>query len=59
MIMFSVVRRPILDIAALKWEMRQKMDFQDGVFRSPLEFDLIMRRAIQFFISSIISLHVS
>jgi len=35
MIMYTIGRRPILDIAALKWTMRQKLNFQDGVFRSP------------------------
>jgi len=36
MIMFSNRRRPILDIAALKWVMREKQNFQDGVARFPL-----------------------
>jgi len=34
--MFTNPRWPILDIAALKLAMRQKLNFQDGVARSPL-----------------------
>jgi len=34
--MFTKRRRPILDIAALKWVMRQKRSFEDGVARFPL-----------------------
>jgi len=34
--MFTNRRSPILDIAALKWVMRQKLKFQDGVARFPL-----------------------
>jgi len=34
--MFTNQRRPILDIAASKWVMRQKWNFHDGVARSPL-----------------------
>jgi len=36
MIMFTMERQPILDIAALKCVMRQKLNFQDSAFISPL-----------------------
>jgi len=36
MIMFTNRRRPILYIAAMKRVMRQKLNFKDGVARSPL-----------------------
>ena len=35
--MFTNRQWPILDIAALKWVMRQKRNFQDGVARFSLE----------------------
>ena len=39
MIMFTNRRQPILDITALKWVMRQKRNFQDGVAKSSLNED--------------------
>jgi len=36
--MFTNRRQPILDIAALKWVMRKKRNFQDGVARFPLRW---------------------
>jgi len=36
MIMFTNGRRPIFEISALKWVMRQKRNFLDSVARFPL-----------------------